>query len=175
MKRIAVLSDTHGYLDEGILRHIRDCDEAWHAGDIGSAEVSEALQACAPLRAVYGNIDGGELRQMHPEHLHMDCEGIRVWMTHIGGKPGRYSPAIRAGLAKHKPDLFICGHSHICMLQRDKQFGHIHMNPGAAGRHGFHQKRTLIKMELEKGKIAAMKVVELGGRSSRSPEDKRNT
>lgn len=166
MKRIGLISDTHSYLDERILHHLEACDEIWHAGDIGSVQVADALSELAPLRAVYGNIDGTELRASFPENLHFEVEGLRVWITHIAGTPGRYHPRIREGLAREKPGLFVCGHSHICLIKRDAQFGHIHMNPGAAGRHGFHKMRTLLKFAVSKGKLENVNLIELGSRST---------
>ncbi len=165
MKRIGLISDTHGYLDDRIEAHLSDCDEIWHAGDIGTPEVTDRLSALAPLRAVYGNIDGGELRQSFPENAQFEVGGLRVWITHIAGTPGRYNERVRAGLTARPTDLFICGHSHICRVERDKKYGHIHMNPGAAGRHGFHKVRTLLKFEIVRGKTENLRVVELGSRS----------
>lgn len=165
MKRIGLISDTHGYMDPRIIHHLLGCDEIWHAGDIGSHEVAERLAEIAPLRAVHGNIDGGTLRLTYPEDAHFELEGLTVWITHIAGTPGRYYPRIRAGLKAHRPGLLVCGHSHICMVKRDKQYGHIHMNPGAAGRHGFHKLRTLLIFEVAQGGIDQLRVVELGSRS----------
>lgn len=167
MKRIGLISDTHGYLDDRIIAHLEDCDEIWHAGDIGVPEVTDRLAALATLRAVYGNIDGGDLRATFPENLHFETEGLRVWITHIAGTPGRYQPQVREVLTAKKPGLLVCGHSHICRVERDKRFGHIHMNPGAAGRHGFHKVRTLLKFEIDGGKASNLRVVELGSRGNK--------
>ncbi|MDP4952151.1 MAG: metallophosphatase family protein, partial [Flavobacteriales bacterium] len=123
MKRIGLLSDTHGYLDDRIMHHLSDCDEIWHAGDIGTAAVSDQLGALKPYRAVYGNIDGHELRRMHKENLYIKCEGLNIWMTHIGGRPPRYAKGIREQLQRLRPDVFICGHSHILKVQKDQQLG----------------------------------------------------
>lgn len=166
MKRIALLSDTHGYLDEGIIKHIKECDEIWHAGDVGDISVLNKLSTLAPLRAVYGNIDGQEVRKSVPEHQRFVCEGVSVWITHIGGYPGRYVPKIREAIKAKPPKLFICGHSHILKVMPDKKLGLLHMNPGACGRHGFHKVRTLLRFTLEKGEIKNLEVVELGPRSA---------
>jgi len=165
MKRIGLISDTHGYLDERIIAHLDDCDEIWHAGDIGAEEVTDRLAETALLRAVHGNIDGGDLRAAFPENLHFETGGLRVWITHIAGTPKRYPPRIREVLEAEKPDVFVCGHSHICRVERDSRHGHMHMNPGAAGRHGWHKVRTLLKFEVNLGKIENLRVVELGSRS----------
>lgn len=170
MKRIGLLSDTHGYLDERILHHLSDCDEIWHAGDIGNASVSDQLAALKPYRAVYGNIDGHELRRMHEEHLYIKCEGLNIWMTHIGGRPPRYAKGIRERLQRIRPDVFICGHSHILKVQKDQQLGVWYINPGAAGINGFHKMRTLIKFEVHEGKMQNMQVVELGKRGAINDE-----
>ncbi len=166
MKRIGLISDTHGYMDERILHHLEGCDEVWHAGDIGKPQVAEAIEKQYVLRAVYGNIDGGNVRQLYPEHQHFEIEGLKIWITHIAGTPGHYYPHIREGLMTYKPDLFVCGHSHICLVKRDSQFGHVHMNPGAAGKHGFHKVRTLLRFILAQGKIEQLEVVELGTRAA---------
>ena len=166
MKRIALLSDTHGHLDEGIIKHVKDCDEIWHAGDVGDINVLNQLSALAPLRAVYGNIDGQEVRKSVPEHQRFICEGVSVWITHIGGYPGRYVPKIRQEIQAKPPRIFICGHSHILKVMPDKKLGLLHMNPGACGRHGFHKVRTLLRFTLAKGEIKNLEVVELGPRSA---------
>lgn len=164
MKRICLLSDTHSHLDEGILKHVRNCDEVWHAGDIGNTEVADSLSEIKPLRAVYGNIDGAELRRMFKRDAVFETEGVKVWITHIGGYPGRFPSSILNGIAEYKPDLFICGHSHILKVMHDKQLGLLHMNPGAAGHHGFHNVRTLLLFSLDQGRILDASVVELGRR-----------
>ena len=164
MVRIGLISDTHGHVDDRILHHLSSCDEIWHAGDIGDFKVTDALASVAPLVAVHGNIDDQLLRRDFPEHQHIEREGCRIWMTHIGGRPGRYAKGIRAGLTAHAPDIFVCGHSHILMVQNDKTWGGIHLNPGAAGQQGFHRVRTLLRFDLENGQILAPEVVELGRR-----------
>ena len=162
MKKIGLLSDTHSYLDERILHHLSSCDEIWHAGDFGTAAVADELTAVAPLRGVYGNIDGRDVRSFQPLVQSFDIEGLRVLMTHIGGYPGHYSPAARQLLAQERPGLFISGHSHILKVVPDPKLSLLHLNPGAAGRHGFHKVRTLLRFEVANGKILQLQVVELG-------------
>lgn len=164
--KILLLSDTHGYLDDAILRHAEWADEVWHAGDIGRVEVTDRLKSARPLVAVYGNIDGGEIREEFPRDQKFTREGVSVWMTHIGGYPGRFPASIRSGLDQLDPDLFICGHSHILKVMKDPGRKLLHMNPGACGKHGFHQMRTLLRFTLESGKIENLEVVELGKRAS---------
>lgn len=166
MKKIGLLSDTHGYLDESILKHLRDCDEIWHAGDIGDAKISDTLSKLKPYRAVFGNIDGTELRTMHPLDQVFKCEDLNVFITHIGGYPGNYFPEARKKISALKPDLFICGHSHILKIISDKANNLLHINPGAAGKHGFHKFRTMITFKVNGKKIEEVKVVELGLRGS---------
>lgn len=161
-----LLSDTHGYLDPKIEKYILQADEIWHAGDIGSVELADQLSAQKPLRAVYGNIDDAKLRRMFPLNQVFDCEGLKVYMTHIGGYPGKYAERIRTMLETEKPGLFICGHSHILKVMYDKQYNLLHMNPGAAGKHGFHQKKTLIRFSIAEGKIISPEVIEIGNRVS---------
>ncbi len=164
MKKILLLSDTHGYIDDAILRHAEWADEVWHTGDWGSIAVHEALAAIRPVKGVYGNIDGQDIRIIHPEHRRFICEGMDVWMTHIGGYPGRYNPRIRADIYRHPPNLFLCGHSHILKVMRDKKNGLLHMNPGAAGKHGFHKVRTMLRFEVGNGHVHNPAVIELGPR-----------
>ena len=140
MKKILLLSDTHSYIDEQILKHAKAADEVWHAGDIGSLNVTDALKSVSNLKAVYGNIDDAKVRNEFPEHLKFSCEGINVWITHIGGYPPKYNMRTRAEIKLNPPDLFICGHSHILKVMPDKNLNLIHMNPGAVGKHGFHKK-----------------------------------
>ena len=167
MIRIGLLSDTHGYLDERIIHHLRDCDEIWHAGDFGDAGVVTALQELAPtFRGVYGNIDGTDVRRTQPLVQDFTLAGLRVLMTHIGGYPGHYAPAARPLLAAARPGLFITGHSHILRVMPDKALALLHLNPGAAGRHGFHQVRTLLRFGLAAGKVVDLRAVELGPRAS---------
>ncbi len=162
MKRIGLLSDTHGLLDEQIFTYFANCDEIWHAGDIGSEAVADQLEAFKPLKAVYGNIDDGDLRRRFPENCRFDCEGLDVLMTHIGGYPGRYNKRIRAILSEDPPGLFICGHSHILKIMPDKKHGLIHINPGACGNHGFHKIKTLVRFTVSEGKLKDVEVIELG-------------
>lgn len=167
MPRIGLISDTHGYLDEHILKHFEDCDEIWHAGDFGTLQVSDALEKLKPLRGVYGNIDGKELRLIHPKDQRFEIAGFRVWMTHIGGYPGKYVPEVRKELKASPPDIFICGHSHILRIVQDKDLNNmLFINPGAAGREGFHKVRTMVKFDLENKKIDQVKVIELGKRGA---------
>ncbi|WP_139920613.1 metallophosphoesterase [Hymenobacter sp. DG01] len=162
MKKIGLLSDTHSYLDDRILHHLRGCDEIWHAGDFGTAEVAETLETVAPLRGVYGNIDGQDVRRTQPLVQNFEVEGLRVLMTHIGGYPGHYSPAGRTLVQQERPGLFISGHSHILKVMPDHKLGLLHLNPGAAGRHGFHKVRTLLRFEVAEGKVQHLQVIELG-------------
>ncbi|MBL4585825.1 MAG: metallophosphoesterase family protein [Flavobacteriales bacterium] len=165
MKRIGLLSDTHGHLDKGVKKHFAECDEIWHAGDIGTLEVSDSLSEWKPLRAVYGNIDGGKLRLIHPENQLFELEGVKVLITHIGGYPGRYEPRVRQLILKEKPKLYICGHSHILKVMPDRKNNLLHMNPGAAGIYGIHQVKTLLRFTLDAGDIKGLEVIELGKRS----------
>ena len=162
MKLIGLLSDTHSFLDQRIFEHFKSCDEIWHAGDIGSMEVVEALEAFKPLKAVYGNIDDAKIRRAFPLDLRFECMGMQVWMTHIGGYPGKYNKRVREQLAVEAPDLFICGHSHILKVMPDRKYDLIHINPGACGNHGFHKVKTLVRFKVEAGKLFDMEVIELG-------------
>ncbi|MDD7303019.1 MAG: metallophosphoesterase family protein [Bacteroidaceae bacterium] len=161
MKRIGLLSDTHAYWDPRFEQYFRDVDEIWHAGDIGSLDVVLRLQELAPLRAVHGNIDGGDIRRIYPELLRWDCEGLSVLMTHIGGYPGRYAPNIRKLILQHPPGLFISGHSHILKVMPDPQLGLLHINPGAAGLQGWQTVRTLIRFSVSEAKVHDLEVIEL--------------
>lgn len=165
--KIGLLSDTHGYLDPKVFHYFSDCDELWHAGDIGSLEVLDQLEQFKPLRAVWGNIDGKEIQGRCPEHQEFSCEGLKVWMTHIGGKPPRYSKGILPRLKELQPDIFVCGHSHILRVLSDAPRNNLlYLNPGAAGQQGFHRMRTLLRFEVNKGKVNNMQVVELGKRGA---------
>ncbi|SHG60126.1 hypothetical protein SAMN05444483_11823 [Salegentibacter echinorum] len=161
MKKILLLSDTHSHIDDRILHYAGEADEVWHAGDIGNPKVTDALKAIKPLKAVFGNIDGTEIRKEFPLHQRFICEEVDVWITHIGGYPGKYSPAIREQIRQHPPKLFICGHSHILKVMNDKKLGLLHMNPGAAGKQGFHKKRTMLRFKIEKKNIFDLEVIEL--------------
>lgn len=164
MIRIGLISDTHGYLDPSALRHFDECDEIWHAGDFGSMGVAEELQNFKPLRGVYGNIDGTDIRAAFPETLIFDCEKVKVLMTHIGGYPGRYHSAVKKQLELHRPQLFISGHSHILKIQFDEKLQCLHINPGAAGRQGWHKVRTIVLFDIEETLIKNCRVIELGSR-----------
>ena len=164
MKKIGLLSDTHSHWDDKYITHFNECDEIWHAGDIGSIEVAEKFEAFKPFRAVYGNIDGQDLRQVYPENNRFTVEGVDVLMTHIGGYPGRYDPRIRSTLFAKPPKIFISGHSHILKVMFDKKIQTLHMNPGAAGIYGFHQVRTLLRFVVDDGDIRDLEVIELGKR-----------
>lgn len=160
MKKILLLSDTHSYIDNRILEYAQQADEIWHAGDIGDISVTDKLAEIKPLRAVYGNIDDNKARAEFPLNNRFTLEGVDVWITHIGGYPGKYNPAIRKEITENPPKLFICGHSHILKVMPDKQLGLIHMNPGAVGKHGFQKVRTMLRFELNKGKIENLEVIE---------------
>jgi len=161
MTKIGLLSDTHSYIDDNILKHFNDCDEIWHAGDFGNIEVADRLAAIKPLRGVYGNIDDATVRIVYPENLRFKCEDVDVWITHIGGYPGKYHPAIRNEIYANPPQLFICGHSHILKVMFDAKIKCLHINPGAAGKQGWHKVRTLIKFCITGDKIHDLQVVEL--------------
>ncbi len=163
--KIGLLSDTHGYLDPGIFHHFKDCDELWHAGDIGDISSIETLVAFKPVKAVYGNIDTKQIQLRYPENLQFNCEGFNIFITHIGGKPSVYNPRVRKILMNNTPDIFICGHSHMLLIKRDINFNNmLFINPGAAGNQGFHRVKTLIRFELNDKKLEKMEVIELGKR-----------
>lgn len=164
LKKILLLSDTHSHIDETILKYVGLADEVWHAGDIGDLTVTDTIQKIKPLRAVYGNIDDDKARMEFPLHNRFFCEGVDVWITHIGGYPGKYSPNIRQQLQTNPPKLFICGHSHILKVMFDKKLGLLHMNPGAAGISGFHQVRTMLRFVIDGDQIKELEIVELGKR-----------
>ena len=164
MKRIGLLSDTHSFLHPSVFQYFEECDEIWHAGDIGDSSVVDRLEAFRPLRAVYGNIDDPAMQRRFPEDLRFDCEAVEVFMTHIGGYPGRYNKRIREILRANPPKLYICGHSHILKVMPDRTLGLLHINPGAAGNEGFHKIRTIVRFTLEEGNIKDLQVVELGAR-----------
>lgn len=159
-KRILLLSDTHGCADAFILKYAAEVDEIWHAGDIGPIATADALAALAPLRAVHGNIDDAQVRLSYPEDLAFECNGLRVWMTHIGGYPGKYPTRIRSQLLARRPQLFISGHSHILRVINDPKLQCMTINPGAAGIHGFHQVRTMLQFEVFQGKMQNMLLIE---------------
>lgn len=171
MKKILLLSDTHGHLDQKILKYIDGADEVWHAGDIGSTAVADGISKIKPLRGVYGNIDGHELRSQFPENQIFSCQGVKVLMTHIGGYPGRYNPRVKKLIQEEKPQLYVCGHSHILKVIPDRKNNLLHMNPGACGIQGFHKVRTLLRFELNQGKIENLEAIELGQRGALSAND----
>ncbi len=164
MTKILLLSDTHGYLDEVICKYARQADEIWHAGDIGTLEVADGLSAIKPLRAVHGNIDNANIQREFPLDLRFTCEEVKVWITHIGGYPNRYSPRVKQEIAKDPPKLFISGHSHILKVMWDKKLELLHMNPGACGKQGFHQMRTMLRFAIDGKEIRDLEVIELGKR-----------
>ena len=163
--KILLLSDTHSFIDEKILTNCALADEVWHAGDIGSMHVADKIREIKPLRAVYGNIDGKELRSAFPLDQIFTIEGVKIWITHIAGYPKKYDDRIKKELSEIRPKLMICGHSHILKVQYDRENEMLHMNPGAAGISGFHQVRTLLRFEIDKGEIKNLEVIELGKRS----------
>ena len=164
MKKILLLSDTHGYIDKRILSYVHKVDEVWHAGDIGNLAVTNQIEELKTLRAVYGNIDGKDARVSFPEFEQFYCEQVSVLMTHIGGYPGRYTLKIKELLSKSTPKLFICGHSHILKVMQDKKYNLLHMNPGAAGVKGFHKIRTMLRFEINGDELQNLEAIELGQR-----------
>ena len=167
MTKIGLLSDTHSVLDPSVLTHFADCDELWHAGDVGNVAVLEALDATGKtVRGVYGNIDDATVRNKWPLNLHFEVEGLSVFMTHIGGYPGRYTSRVRKILDEEKPGLYVCGHSHILKVMMDKKRQCLHMNPGACGQHGFHQMRTVLRFAISAGRVENVEVIELGRRGT---------
>jgi len=160
MKNILLLSDTHSYIDDKIIKYAKQADEVWHAGDIGDISVADELEKTGVFRAVYGNIDDVKVRNSYPLHNRFFCEEVEVWITHIGGYPGRYSPKIRKEIQENPPKLFISGHSHILKVMNDKKLNLLHMNPGAIGKHGFHQKRTMLRFVIDKKQIRDLEVIE---------------
>ncbi|MEZ4802242.1 MAG: metallophosphoesterase family protein [Gelidibacter sp.] len=160
MKNILLLSDTHGYIDDDIIKYVKQADEVWHAGDIGDLKVTDTIQKLKPLKAVYGNIDDTKARLEFPEHNRFMCEDVDVLITHIGGYPGKYNARIREMIYENPPRLFICGHSHILKVMPDKKLNLIHMNPGAIGKHGFQQVRTMLRFTIDGKKIENLEVIE---------------
>jgi hypothetical protein len=166
--KIGVISDTHGYLDEKVFDHFSKVDEVWHAGDVGNHQVLDLLQEFKPLQGVFGNIDGGKVRQSLPENKILQYHGLKVLMTHIAGKPPRYNTRVKQLILQEKPGLLVCGHSHILQVLPDHHHQLLFINPGAAGRHGFHKVRTLLRFDInDHGQVANMEVIELGPRSIR--------
>lgn len=164
MTRIGLISDTHGFLDESVFKHFADCDEIWHAGDFGTLEIANMLASFKPLKGVYGNIDSNDIRSIYPENLFFQCEGIKVFLTHIGGYPPKYNNRVKPLISEHNPRLFISGHSHILKIIYDETFECLHINPGAAGNQGWHKVRTLITLVIDGNNMKDCKVIELGGR-----------
>ena len=161
MKKILLLSDTHGHVDDHIMKYVKESDEVWHAGDIGTTQVTDTISNLKPLRAVFGNIDNHELRLSFPEELLFECEDMNIYMTHIGGRPGRYSKGVSEKIKSLKPKIFICGHSHILKIQFDKVNQLLFINPGAIGKHGFHKVRTMVRFVIDKSEIKNMQVIEV--------------
>ena len=161
MKLIGLISDTHSFLDSRFLTHLQKCDEIWHAGDIGNLEIAEKLKKLAPLKAVFGNIDNHKIRLEFPENLRFYCEEVDVFITHIGGYPGRYDKRVKKQLQNNPPTLFICGHSHILKVMNDKKLEILHMNPGAAGNSGLHKVKTILRFKIDGKNISDLEVIEL--------------
>ena len=159
MKKILLLSDTHSYIDDDILKYVKQADEVWHAGDIGDLSVTDSIKKIKPLRAVFGNIDDNKARVEFPEHNRFMCEDVDVLITHIGGYPGKYNVRIRDVIYEKPPKLFICGHSHILKVMPDKKLNLLHMNPGAVGKHGFQQLRTMLRFTIDGKKIENLEVI----------------
>jgi putative phosphoesterase len=165
--KIGLLSDTHSFLDPMIFEYFKNCDEIWHAGDIGDPEIIHLIEKVKPLKAVFGNIDNKELQNSLPEDLWFPCEGLSIWMTHIGGAPPNYNPRVKKILKEKVPDVFICGHSHILRVKKDPAYKDmLYINPGAAGNHGFHTIKTIIRFEIKKASIFNMEAIELGKRGA---------
>ena len=164
MVKIGLLSDTHAWWDERYEKYFAECDEIWHAGDIGSVELADRFEALKPFRAVYGNIDGHELRLRYPQHRRFTIEGVDVWITHIGGYPGKYAREVIPQIYMRPPQLFISGHSHILKVLYDKTLKCLHINPGAAGLYGFHKKRTLVRCAIDQGEFKDLEIIELADR-----------
>lgn len=158
--KVGLLSDTHGWLDKRVVKFFRECEEVWHCGDVGTVSVIEELQKCFRVRAVYGNIDGGEVRLMLKGLECFECDGVKVVMTHIGGYPGHYESGIRSTLQQEHPKLFVCGHSHILKVMYDKSLDCLHINPGAAGKFGFHKVCTAVRFVIEAGEIKDLEILE---------------
>lgn len=168
--KIGLLSDTHSHLDLKVFEYLKDCDEIWHAGDIGDESVARSLEEFKPFKAVFGNIDGPEIRFRYPEDLWFNFEGLQVWITHIGGAPPNYNPRVKKIFKEKIPDIFICGHSHMLRIKRDERLNNLlYLNPGAAGNHGFHKIKTLVRFEITSGKIQHMEVIEMGKRGAVNP------
>lgn len=164
MKRIGLISDTHNDIDPKVYKYFEECDEIWHAGDVGNSSVTDELAKFKPIKAVYGNIDGQDIRIQFPKTLRFMCEGVDVFIIHIGGYPNRYAPSVKKYLHKFPPKLFICGHSHILKVIYDKKLGLLHMNPGAAGNSGIHKVKTLLRFTIDGKDIKDLEIIEMGPR-----------
>jgi len=164
MTKILLLSDTHGHIDDAILKYAKQADEVWHAGDIGSLRVTDTIEKIKPLKGVYGNIDDHVLQKEFPLNNRFMCEGVDVWITHIGGYPPNYNAKVKLEIKANPPKLFICGHSHILKVMWDKKLNVLHMNPGACGKHGFHQVRTMLRFVVDREDIKDLEIIELGKR-----------
>lgn len=166
MTRIGLISDTHGFLDENVFAHCKNCQEIWHAGDFGGRILADELaqKSGLPVKGVYGNIDGQDIRAIFPEELVFMCEEVKVMMRHIVGSPPKYNPETKTSLQLHRPQLFISGHSHILKVMFDEKANCLHMNPGAAGKHGWHKMRTLIRFVIDGKNMKDCEVIELGKR-----------
>lgn len=164
LKKILIISDTHSYLEPKLLKYIDQADEIWHGGDIGSLELCQQIERLKPLRAVFGNIDGSDLRKTYDEHLIFNCEDVKVYMTHIAGPAGKYNPEIREILLAEKPNLLVCGHSHILKVMFDKVYNVLYLNPGACGVHGFHKVKTVVRLEIDGTEMKNLEIIELGSR-----------
>lgn len=160
MKKILLISDTHGYIDDRIIQYAKESDETWHAGDIGELKVVDEIKKVTTLRAVYGNIDNSKIRAEYAENLRFKIEDMKIWITHIGGYPNKYNLRIRQEINSNPPNVFICGHSHILKVINDNKLNLLHINPGAIGKHGFHQVRTMIRFQIIKSKIQNLEVIE---------------
>lgn len=169
--KIGLISDTHSYLDEKVFDYFKDCDEIWHAGDFGNVGIYDDLNAFKPTVGVYGNIDGQDVRIVLKEDMLIQREGLTIYMTHIGGRPGTYPARVKRKLMQHHPDVFVCGHSHILRVINDPSYQNmLYLNPGAAGKEGFHKVRTLLRFELKNGKIEGMQAIELGNKTNKKDD-----
>ncbi len=164
MTHIGLISDTHSYLDPAVFEHFKNCDEIWHAGDLGTAVIAEELNSFKPVRGVYGNIDGFDIKSLYPEQNIFMCEDVKIMMRHIGGYPPKYNTETKKEILIHQPQLFISGHSHILKVMYDEKLKCLHMNPGAAGKHGWHKMRTLIRFAIDGKNIRDCEIIELGSR-----------
>jgi len=164
--KIGLISDSHSYLDHKTIEHLKEVDEVWHAGDVGDVSILDLLPKGKMLRGVYGNIDDAAVQEILPEWLEFEVEGVKILMTHIGGKPPRYAKGVKERIKSSKAQVFVCGHSHICKVELDRELHCLYMNPGAVGQQGFHPIRTLLLFDLSEGKVTNLRVVELGKRGA---------